>query len=287
MYRIFFILGVLCIYLFCFSPMRVEAKVLGYWRFDEKNEIGKDSSGFDNHGEAKQGAVFTVKGKVSGGLQLDGSSWVEVPHHNSLNAKNQVTLMCWVNFDAAGVAEAQEGSLIYKNGPIMLEGDQKNRRFWTSYSLFKYRERKQQGSFAFEANTAEGRTLTAPGFKNKPEPGKWYHVAGVADGTKARLYVNAKEEAIADQKGDFKPTEQPLTIGFDLRVNPKLDGSKPYVIGIIDEAIVLDKALTSGQVKEAMDLGKARKALDRFEVIWAVEPADKLATKWGEIKVGR
>ena len=31
MYRLFFILGILCIYL---SPMCVEAKVLGYWNFN-------------------------------------------------------------------------------------------------------------------------------------------------------------------------------------------------------------------------------------------------------------
>ena len=286
MFRIIFISSLLIGCLIYFFPVNVDAKVLGYWPFDDKGDLGEDVSGLGNHGEPKNGAIHTAQGRVRGGMRNLEGTWLEVPHHDSLNVNTgQITLMCWVIFDP--FEESTESSLIYKNGPFILEGAQKDRRFWTSYSLFKYRERKKAGSFAFEANMTEGRGLTAPGFERQPDANKWYHVAGVADGTKIRLYVNGKEEVTADQKGEFKPSEQPLTIGYDLRIDPALGGAKPYLIGVIDEAIVIDKALTQAQIKEAIKLGESGKGLDTFDEIFAVEPAGKLTTKWGEIKAQR
>lgn len=284
MSRIVLILVVLCIYFLSVFPIYVDAKALGYWRFDDKNELGKDSSGFDNHGEPKKAAAHDLKGQVGGALKLNGTSWLEVPHDDSLNAKDQITLMCWVNFDGGALGESSEVSLIYKNGPFILEGDKKDRRFWTSYSLAKLRPRKKVGSFIFEAQMTEGRAFTLPGDKDHPEANEWYHVAATADGTKIRLYTNGVEKASADQKGEFKPSEQVLTIGFDLRIPPERGGSKPYHFGLLDEVIILDRAITQDQVKEAMKLGEKGKSLDNFEALFDVAPQGKLAVKWGEIK---
>ena len=284
MSRIVPIFVALCIYLLSVFHGLVDATALGYWMFDDKNELGKDSSGFDNHGEAKMAAAHDPKGLVGGALRLDGTSWLEVPHDDSLNAKDQITLMCWANFDANALGESSEVSLIYKNGPFILEGDQKDRRFWTSYSLAKFRPRKKLGSFVFEAQMTEGRVLTVPGDKDHPEANEWYHIAAVADGTTVRLYTNGVEKASADQRGEFKPSEQVLTIGFALRIPPERGGSKPYHFGLLDEVIILDRALTQDQVKEAMELGEKGKSLDNFQLLFDVAPQGKLAVKWGELK---
>ena len=284
MFRVVLTLPFLCIYFLSVFPGYVDAKALGYWTFDDKNKFGKDSSGFDNHGEPKKAAAYDQKGQVGGALRLDGTSWLEVPHDDSLNAKNQITLMCWAKFEDGALGESSEVSLIYKNGPFILEGDQKDRRFWTSYSLAKLRLRKKLGSFIFEAQMTEGRVFTAPGDKDHPEANEWYHIAASADGTKIRLYTNGVEKASADQKGEFKPSEQVLTIGFDLRIPPDRGGSKPYHFGLLDEVIILDKALTQDQVKEAMKLGEKGKSLDNFQLLFDVAPQGKLAVKWGELK---
>ncbi len=284
MFRIVLTLAFLCICFLSGFHSQVDAKALGYWTFDDKDELGKDSSGFDNHGEAKMAAAHDPKGLVGGALRLDGTSWLEVPHDDSLNAKDQITLMCWANFDANALGEASEVSLIYKNGPFILEGDKKDRRFWTSYSLIKLRERKKLGSFVFEAQMTEGRVFTAPGDKDHPEANEWYHLAAVADGTQVRVYTNGVEKAAADQRGEFKPSEQVLTLGFDLRIPPDRGGSKPYHFGLLDEVIILDRAITQAQVKEAMELGEKGKSLDNFQLLFDVDPQDKLAIKWGELK---
>ncbi len=288
MFRIMLVFGVLLIYLFCCSLTNTDAKLLGYWAFDDKNKLGEDSSPNRNHGETKTlvGEVkWTEAGKVRGGMQLPNGqeTWLEVPHHESLNVKTgQITMMCWVKFTDPGAFTGfgEDGSLIWKNAPYA-----ENKRFWTSYALRLYRPGINRGSFSFDANMTEARAAAIdPDFPLVVD--EWYHVAGIADGTKVKVYTNGQEKAAGDQRGEFQPSDDPLTIGFDLR-----DPNEPvarhflgFVRGIMDEVVILDHALTAGQVKEAMELGEKGKSLESFQPVFGVEPQGKLAIKWGEIK---
>lgn len=224
------------IYCLCFPLMAVDAKVLGYWAFNSKNELGEDSGPFRNDGEVKgEGtAEWIAKGKVGGGLKLS-NGWLEVPHDESLNVKDQITLMCWVQFSGDGDpfgGTGRDQSLVWKNGPFAT-----NKRFWTSYALRVWRRHTKFGSFGFDANLAEGRSAVAdPDF---PDPGEadktWYHIAGVADGTEIRIYTDGKLKGAVIQRGEFQATDLPLTIGYDLR--PGLLAGREFFLGIIDEYI--------------------------------------------------
>ena len=282
MFRIILSAGLLLGCLLCWSTINADAKVRGYWAFNTKNEVGKDSSPNRNDGELKGAgtAEWTAKGKVGGGLQLS-NGWLEVPHDDSLNLKDQVTLMCWVKFSAPGdFAEGggREQSLIWKYGPF-----ETNKRFWTSYALRVWRPKSDFGSFGFDANMTNGRSAAVD--KNFPAQGdvekNWYHIAATADGTEIRVYTNAKETGKGPQRGEFQASDLPLTIGHDLR--PIL-AHHAYVNGIMDEVVVADKALTAAEIKEAMELGEKGKSIEGFNPIFAVEPVDKLATQWGAIK---
>ena len=289
MLRITLVFGALLIYLFCYPLTNTDAKLLGYWAFEDKNNLGKDSSPNRNDGETKAfigEAQWTDKGKVRGGLQLENAqeAWLEVPHHESLNVKTgQITMMCWVKFTDPGAFEGfgEDGSLIWKNAPFA-----ENKRFWTSYALRLYRPGISRGSFSFDANMTEARAAAIdPDFPLVVD--EWYHVAGVADGTNVRVYTNGKEKAVGNQRGEFQASDDPLTIGFDLR-----DPDEPvarhflgFVRGIMDEVVILDHALTAGQIKEAMDLGERGKSLESFQPVFGVETQAKLAIKWGEIKM--
>ncbi len=289
MFRVILIFGVLLIYLLCCPLTSTDAKLLGYWAFDDKNNLGKDLSPNRNHGETKTfigEAVWTEEGKVDGGLQLENGqeTWLEVPHHESLNVKTgRITMMCWVKFTDPGAFQdfGEDGSLIWKNAPFA-----ENKRFWTSYALRLYRPGINRGSFSFDANMTEARAAAIdPDFPLVVDT--WYHVAGTADGTTVRIYTDGKEKASGAQRGEFQPSDEPLTIGFDLR-----DPDEPvarhflgFVRGIMDEVVVLDHALTAGQIKEAMELGERGRSLESFEPVFGVEPQGKLATKWGEIKM--
>jgi hypothetical protein len=262
--------------------MNADAKVRGYWAFNTKNDVGKDSSPNRNHGELKGegSAEWIAKGKVGGGLNLN-NGWLEVPHNDSLNLKDQVTLMCWVKFSAPGdfaPGGGREQSLIWKYGPF-----ETNKRFWTSYALRVWRPKSDFGSFGFDANMTEGRSAAVD--KEFPEQGdvekNWYHIAAVADGTEIRVYTNGKETGKGLQRGEFQASDLPLTIGHDLR--PIL-AHHAFVNGIMDEVVVADKALTAAEIKEAMALGEKGKSIEGFNPVFAVEPESKLATQWGAIK---
>lgn len=264
--------------------VEANAKLLGYWTFNVKANAHRDSSPNNNHGEFKGGATWTPKGQVAGGVILDegSDSYFEVPHDDSLNVKDQVTLMCWIKFTAPHFGRDQ--SLVFKNAPFK----ESKKRFWASYSLRTFREGFKLGGFAFDANTEGGRTAAVD-----PDPliaNEWFHVAAVADGKEVRVYTGGKEKVVKPQRGAFRPTEFPLTVGFDLR-DP--DAGKvrrdqlAYVQGIMDEVVVLSHALTAKQVQEAKELGDRGKSLDKYVPVAAVEPTGKIAVKWGEIKARR
>ena len=277
------ILGCAITYCLCFPLISVDAKLLGYWAFNSKKDLGVDSSPNRNHGEAKGNgtAEWIAKGKVGGGLKLkDG--WLEIPHDDSLNVKDQITLMCWAQFSGEGDpfgGTGRDQSLVWKNGPFAT-----NKRFWTSYALRVWRRHTKFGSFGFDANLAGGRSAVAdPDFPDAGDADKvWYHIAGVADGTEIRIYTDGKEKKAVAQRGEFQATDLPLTIGYDLR--PGLLAGREYFYGIIDEVVIVDTALTEAQINGAMDLGNKGKSLEGFNPIFAVEPEGKLATQWGEIK---
>ena len=282
------LLGISLIYLLSLSPMNVGAKVLGYWTFDDQKKIGEDLSNFGNDGELKAGA-WTRQGKVGGALNLTGGGdqaphYLEVPHDDSLNVKDQVTLMCWISFSGPG----EEQSLIYKNGPFILEGDKKDRTFWSSYGLVKWRDRCECGTFGFDANTAGGRTAVLPGDPLIPEANKWHHVVAVADGTEIKIYRDGQERAKGAQRGEFRNSEQVLTIGYDHRVPvERIGGARRHLRGTLDEVMILNVALTPDQIQEAFNLGEKGKSLTDLPELFSVEAAGKLATQWGELKARR
>ncbi|MCZ6675684.1 MAG: LamG domain-containing protein [Candidatus Poribacteria bacterium] len=289
MSRRFIISWVLFTCVLCLPLTNGDARLLGYWSFDDKNDLGKDFSPNGNHGVAKGGAAWTGAGKVGGGLLLDwdADSFLQVPHDDNLNVTDQVTLMCWVKFTEPGDFDdtGRDQSLIWKNGP---PGD---KRFLSAYALRIFRRHTKFGSFAFDANMAEGRIAIAdPVYPDQGDVGKtWYHVAGVADGAKIRVYVNGKEKVSDDQKGAFQASDQPLTIGFDLRA-AKAETRRDqlgYVDGIMDEVVILDKALTQAEVQGAMETGEKGNTLEEFQPVFAVQPEGKLATQWAEIKARR
>ncbi len=107
----------------CGSTMETHAKVVGYWSFDDPEHIGKDSSHNNNHGELtdRNRAKWVWPSRVGGGLQLDGVSGLEVPHDESLNLNDQLTVMCWVKFadlnDFAFGQRSRQQSIIWKSAP--------------------------------------------------------------------------------------------------------------------------------------------------------------------------
>ena len=121
--RLLILTTLIALLVLCGSTMETHAEVVGYWSFDDPEHIGRDSSPNHNHGEVKDRdrAEWVWSGRVGGALQLDGGPGLEVPHDESLNLKDQLTLMCWVRFahiyDFARSPRGLQQSLIWKSAP--------------------------------------------------------------------------------------------------------------------------------------------------------------------------
>jgi hypothetical protein len=258
------VLFLICFVVFVFTIVS-DAEVIGYWNFDNSNNIGEDYSGKGNDGQGEVNAQWTKDGRFGGGLKLDGKSWLEVPHDDSLNVKKEVTLMCWVIFDEVGNFYQ---SLIWKNAPF-----EKDDKFWSCYALRVFRSGLNIGGFGFDANTTKDRTITNPGDPDYPEAKKWYHATAIANGSEVIIYTNGEKKASTTQNGDFQSSKEPLTIGFDLRKPAEI---KEYTRGIIDEAAVFNHAFTYDEVRKAMEQG--------VTAVLAINPKSRLATTWASIK---
>ena len=99
------------------------------------------------------------------------------------------------------------------------------------------------------------------------EIGEWYHIAGVKDGAKLIFYVNGKKVAEPGVPKDHVQGAEKLYIG-----QTGYQAAKFY----LDDLYVYDRAVDADEVEDIMD-GK----------LLPVEPADKLATTWGQVKKRR
>ena len=363
--RFWMLTTLIVLLILCGSTMETHAKVVGYWSFNNSEHIGKDSSPNHNHGELKgRNTAKWVQGITrggflgeGGGLKLDGGSWLEVPHDESLNLKDQLTLMCWVKFaDINNFSFAQRGqqqSLIWKSAPepqvsyglyvnrgqLELELPLYANNPGLLFSWLYVIDPKCRGQFIngipdfparcqrkFAFGLADSRfgnlgfRASMPGAVDvhavhptffvdffpidnflldeddqdflkrqeqnfvqtvsdfmigapsniyvpriirhfKPLDEIWFHFAAVANGNSIRLYVNGREK-VSERQGSNRQPEPLINSQEPLMIGRGLNGTG--FNGIIDEVIILDHALTEDEIKEAMELGKAGRSLDRF-----------------------
>ena len=106
------------------------------------------------------------------------------------------------------------------------------------------------------------------------EKDKWYHLALTFDGKNAIIYLNGEEEAKATREGKVTQSGSDFFIGAEPS-GKTVDPSYPAWHGVLDEFYFYNRALSAEEIrsliKEAM----------------GIDPADKLAAVWGEIKSGR
>ncbi len=222
------------------------------WTFDEgSGNAIHDVSGNSNDGELAGGADW-VDGKFGGALHFDGSSgYIEVPFDGSMNLLNagDFTTAAWFLLDTVPA----ETKIALQQGDKDGTG-----RTW----LFVH-DTNEIRSYLGGAPTQSGIGV---------EAGQWSHAAVVvteAGGTDSvQLYVNGEPAGAAGALG-MEDSQGPYFIGC----HKNLSG---FWNGIIDEMVLITKALNEAEVKDLMDNGIGN--------ILAVEPTDKLAVSWGSIK---
>ena len=226
--------------------------IVAAWTLDEGSGKTIHDVVNGNNGELKGGAKW-VKGKFGEALDFDGSSgYVEIPFNESIRVinKGDFTLAAWFMSDV----------LPTENKEVFQQGDKNGTgRTW----LFIGANVGEIRSWLGGAGTYSGVNV---------EEGKWYHAAVVVteggNTDTVQIYVNGEpagqplQKAMEDSEGNyFIGCHKNLTNFWD---------------GIIDEVVLLDKALSEEELKELIESGVMG--------VLAVQPRDKLAVRWGDIK---
>jgi len=227
----------------------VEDGLVSFWTFDEVDIDGdtvKDIVG-DNDG-TMIGDPKVVAGIINQALELDGSSYVDCGGDESLNLTDALTIEVWIKPNVAGEGGVNAGPLC----KAVAGGN------WN----WQLRYNAPGGFMGFQFNAGGAKWMSV---QEELEPDEWHHIMGTFDGSDAVCYLNGEEKesismpSITDSLDTF-------FIGQDGWVN--------VFDGVVDEARMYNRALSENEVKQNYE---SRSQL-------AVDPAEKLAVTWGEIK---
>jgi len=240
-----------------------EASPIAVWLFDEDTgNILKDYSSNGNNGKITGGEW--IDGKFGKALKFDENTFVEVESHKEgVFTPSEITIMLWANIAAINNGLCCVG--IPRLG-IYLDPTKASWSFEGSITS------SPQGTYLasfwanVDTNWQDVHSTTMCKFS------EWYHVAATYDGNDMKFYVNGVLENTVNMPGKIVPSDGPIRFSHDWQEG----GVDRSFLGAIDECLIADKALSEGDIKNAMETG-----LNTFA---AITPGGKLAVSWGSIK---
>jgi len=246
--------------------------IAGLWFFDEnKGEIAEDMSGNGNDGQLMGNADW-VEGPFGTAVEFDGTvaSYVEVADSPSLQMEETVSVMFWVRSDKVMVDMWGDRQAVVG-------------KHYTEYEVGIYTQGQlhtytwgRPGGDGYDEGIMTAINGKLPGGEADWEEGEWFHIAWTLENVHEIAYVNGVNV------GEFdKATENTKPGTHTLEFGRRQGGSLPLT-GAIDEVAVFNTVLDADDVKMAYELG-----LGIATGLQAVEPANKLATTWGNIKRAR
>jgi len=199
---------------------------VGWWKLDEgSGTVVNDSSGKNNTGTIL-GNPLRVAGKAGGALQFDGNGdYINCGNGPSLQIRNQITMAFWLKTPGFGASTWTA---------LITKGD-------TSWRMSRS---------AITGNSVHmgiGGTSTAsnPWFDaaKRVTDNQWHHIAGVYDGTLARIYIDGVQDASLAATGLLAVSANNVLIGEN-------EGARGrYLIGTLDDIRLYNQALSAAQIR--------------------------------------
>jgi len=197
--------------------------LISYWSFDEGiDSIANDWTG-TNTGLIKNSPEWTA-GQTGNSLKFDGiDDYVEVANSPSLDIDtNGVTVSLWVLLDFL------PADMPFNIGPIYDSGTD-------NYVIY---QDKGNNELRFKVSTTGG--AERPGIPaDTLTTGLWHHVAGVYNGTEAKIFFDGELMDVHNLTGNVKPG-QVARIGQD---------GTSYFSGNIDNVQIYNRGLTDQEVQ--------------------------------------
>ncbi|MEN6347530.1 MAG: LamG domain-containing protein [Armatimonadia bacterium] len=215
--------------------------LVGYWPLDEgqgdqvTNVVGERGNLFGSTGNGTLRQATWGTGKLGGALHFSkGGRGVLIGQMRELECDQAVTVAAWVSLEDA----QQTGFVLNRERGYRLGLDPQGRG-------------QVRFQLALDGKWAGNWLLS----RSRLQPGRWYHLAAVYDGTQRRIYLDGQLDAGAPATGTISRGDL-VTVGQDFS-------------GLIDEVRVWNRALSQEELARAM-------AEDASQVRAVLRPADAL-----------
>jgi hypothetical protein len=217
-------------------PTGLLDNLVGYWRLDDGtgSAVAYDSSGRGNEGALHNLDTTTawVAGRSLGALEIAHSGWVQVAPSPSIDAiTDHITLSVWVSLEGTINSTDMWGTAL-------------SRQTGTTTDQHYHIAIFMDGRPSLFLITVSGYVIIkAP----TPAPkDTWVHIAGVYDGTTARLYVDGAEVASQALTGVFAPDTTPVILGGN--GNDASGVPTELFPGRVDELMLYARALSATEI---------------------------------------
>ncbi len=219
------LLVVIAIVTFGLTKSTVNAKLIGYWKFEG---VPADSSGYGNHG-SEHGQLMYAKGVDGLALDLDGSGdYIEIPNESHFDLTKALTVAAWIKVDKF---TAENHTLIAKGPKDWYIRSTGNSDLLTWYCN----------------DTDQNERISS---KSPIADGKWHHVVAIYDGAAMKIYIDGKLDVSEENSGLVHESDYPVLIGAAPEDSLGSDWK-----GMIDEAVIFDHPLTGEEVSLLREKG--------------------------------
>jgi len=208
----------------------ITSGLVGYWAF---NGDFTDSSGNANHGQPIGNTAVVTDPERGSVAQFDGAGdYIEIPHSESLNITgDRITLTSWVYFDDVSGGPEIVLAKIVQDGQHVAP--------YFAYNLCILSNGTPR--FFLVTSGSQKRLPGSPNFESR----RWYHMAGVYDGSRMILYVDGQVSATMNASGNINGYDTPLFLGINGGRGEPMDGR-------LDDVLIYNRALTQEELQQVM-----------------------------------
>ena len=215
--------------------------MISYWRADGDpfDSVGQ------NHGTL-YGATY-VTGRVGQAFSFDGNDKVIIPHSQSLNTTEAITVEAWLK------PNGWTGNYEY---PL-------EKGTWAGNGAWFFFFHRNGGHCNFGIGIPGGIYFKNCGMIGELANGVWSHIVGTYDRQNIKFYVNGELNNQVAWTEPIKLNSHDVYIGSE--------GSRYYFKGQVDEVAIYNKALTACEIKQHYENGLAGKGYKMYSPADATE----------------
>ncbi len=212
------------------SVVNAQTSLVGHWAFEGNFN---DSSGNGNHATAHGNAAIVNDPERGQVAVLDGNGdYMEIPHSSSLNITGvQISLAAWVYFDDVSGSPEIIIAKVFNNTT--------HTNPYFSYGLHILTNGQPRFWLSLAGGTANVPAPTGQFFESK----RWYHLAGVYEGSTMTLYVNGQSVATTSRSAAINGYNTVLRLGTNGGLTEQMSGK-------LDDVRIYSRAMSAQQVRD-------------------------------------